>query len=209
MNLDPKVVELAAQCGCGIDADTDRLIATHLELVRKWNESLSLVSSRDVDNMWTTHVIDALSLSAPIAHLKQTKGSLLDIGSGGGFPGLILACALPSLSVCLVERSERKAHFLKHAACELSRNNVSVVQGEFPFAVRELEPNIVTARAVEKPEKIHKSVFRFMAKDAVFFCQSPEIRANLTNMFHVEQWQDEWSRLGLRRGHLWIVRRKG
>ena len=116
------------------------------ELVRRWNRAYSLVSRRDADRLETRHIADSLSL------LPWIQGArLADVGSGAGFPGIPLAIAEPQWFVTLVERSEKKARFLRQALIELDIDNAEVV----PEDVRDFEPDspfdAVTVRAVAQP----------------------------------------------------------
>ena len=115
-------------------------------LVRHWNAAYSLVSRRDVSRLETRHIADSLSL------VPWVKGARLgDVGSGAGFPGIPLAIAGPQWHVTLVERSERKARFLRQVLLELAIENAEVVAED----ARQFDPgtpfDTVTARAVAKP----------------------------------------------------------
>ena len=118
------------------------------ELVRRWNRAYSLVSRRDADRLEARHIADSLSLAPWIEGTR-----LADVGSGAGFPGIALAIAGPEWWVALVERSEKKARFLRQALIELEIENAEVV----PKDVRDFDPDrpfdTVTARAVTKPAK--------------------------------------------------------
>lgn len=96
----------------------DRLIL-YADLVRKWNPRINLVSRKSLDDMWQRHFVD----SAQLFGLTDNFGDWLDIGSGGGFPGLVIAILskemAPSRHVTLIESDRRKAVFLKTAAREI------------------------------------------------------------------------------------------
>ena len=116
------------------------------ELVRRWNRAYSLVSRRDADRLETRHIADSLSL---LSWIEGTR--LADVGAGAGFPGIPLAIAGPQWRVTLVERSEKKARFLRQALIELDLENAEVVSKD----VRDFNPDTaydtVTVRAVAKP----------------------------------------------------------
>ena len=93
----------------------------HLEsLLRKWNPAINLVSKSTLDSAWDRHILDSAQLYA----LGSSAGHWVDLGSGGGFPGLVIAClaagAGDPLKVTLIESDQRKATFLRQAARELS-----------------------------------------------------------------------------------------
>lgn len=93
----------------------------HLEsLLRKWNPAINLVSKSTLDRAWDRHILDSAQLYA----LGSNSGHWVDLGSGGGFPGLVIAClaagAGDPLKVTLIESDQRKATFLRQAARELT-----------------------------------------------------------------------------------------
>ncbi len=93
------------------DASRHRL-EVFAQLVERWNPTIRLVSSRDISDLWSRHIDDALQLRPMIA--AQTTHAV-DLGSGGGFPGLVLAIAT-GIHFDLIESDSRKAAFLREAA---------------------------------------------------------------------------------------------
>lgn len=124
----------------------EKLIAL-LDLVGKWNPKINLVSSGSLDQAWERHILDSAQLWA-IAPVSS--GIWLDIGSGGGFPGLVIAIlaqhAAPNLRVVLVESDRRKAVFLQEAVrvLKLSPEVLCVRVEKLPPACA----NVLSARAV-------------------------------------------------------------
>lgn len=194
--------------GCGVPAPSDLAarMGRYCELIREWNRVVSLVSHGDLDRL-DEHVADSLSLAPYVQEACGEGGGLLDIGSGGGFPGVPLACALPGVRVALVERSDRKVGFLRQVVGGLKLDNAEVICGEFPLAAAGLVPRAVTARAVEKPAKVLRDIGRFLPEEAVFLCQVGDPRPFLGETFHVERVRDAWTEAGARRGELYRVRR--
>ena len=184
------------------------LWARHAALVREWNPIYNLVSARDALLLETVHVPDAVSLAPVLAHLGLAGGRLLDIGPGGGYPALPLKIALPGLHLTLMERSARKADFLRRVVALLGLTGVDVLEGEFPHCADDIAVDVVTARAVERPEKVHKALSQWMRPGMVFLCQTTPGRVFSPDLFHVEQIEDAWTRSGARRGELIIIRRK-
>lgn len=90
-------------------------------ILSKFNQHTNLVASCEAEVLLRDHVLDSLSLVGLIKPKKQDDTTtLIDIGSGGGFPGLVLAIAQPALSVSLVEATAKKARFLSEAVTILS-----------------------------------------------------------------------------------------
>lgn len=116
------------------------------------NEQMNLTAITDPESAWERHILDALTL-LPLLPDVPAGGSLLDIGSGGGIPGIPLAIARPDLHITLVEATQKKASFLSAVSAAMGLSNVSVraeraeslVRGELHSAF-----DVVTARAVAR-----------------------------------------------------------
>lgn len=125
----PDLVELAEGLGVGFEpGDADRL-GRYLALLLAANESLNLTAIRDPGEAWEKIVLDSLTL-LPVLDQARAAGDkfrVLDVGSGGGVPGLVLACCLPGAEVMLLDATAKKCAFLVHAAEELGLSNVRVV----------------------------------------------------------------------------------
>lgn len=205
--VDIKVKELLAQDGLSLSAEQEARMEAHARLLREWNAFAGLVSSREVDRLGEQYA-DALSLGPVVRHFGQESGHLLDIGTGGGFPALPLKILFPALRVTLVERNAKKVGFLRKALSVLDMRDVEVFHGEFPMVLpKGLVPTLITARAVERAPVISKALSRWMQVGSVYLCQSGEVECFMAPMFHVEQWQDEWTTGGMRRGELKLIHR--
>jgi 16S rRNA (guanine527-N7)-methyltransferase len=103
------------------DAQTGQLTA-YVALLAKWNKTYNLTAIREPQRMITHHLLDALAV---VPHLPARSGlRILDVGSGGGVPGIPLAIARPDATVVLVDANHKKATFLLQAAIELGLANV-------------------------------------------------------------------------------------
>lgn len=97
----------------------------YLELLAKWNRVYNLTAVRDTDGMVTHHLLDSLSAIPPL--LRQTGGEavrLLDVGSGGGLPGIVIAIVRPEIRVDCVDTVGKKAAFIQQVAAQLSLPNL-------------------------------------------------------------------------------------
>lgn len=121
---------------------------TFLGQVRGWNASCKLVSRRDEKHLEQVHLPDSLDLQK----FMGTSRRLLDIGSGGGFPGVPLAIARPDLEVTCLERAHKKCRFLQHVKMTLELENLEVVEVDVRNAIALRHSfDVVTVRAVAKP----------------------------------------------------------
>jgi len=198
---------LLQEVGVGFDESIRDALRRHASLIREWNAVASLVSARDAGRVEEIHTVDALSL-APLLIRHGWGNGLLDIGSGAGFPAIPLKILFPDLPVVLVERSAKKWGFLRRVVGVLGLQGVEICHGEFPQAVAGFVPGVITARAVEKPARVFGEIIARLGlypRGGVFLCQSRVGVADLGPMFHVEPWEEEWSRAGLRRGRLQVI----
>ncbi|MFT9435596.1 16S rRNA (guanine(527)-N(7))-methyltransferase RsmG [Acetobacter syzygii] len=112
------------------------------EILTRWNGRINLVSPRDLPHLWDRHIADSLQL----ASLIPPGARLADLGSGGGFPGLIIAIATDA-DVTLVESDQRKAAFLREAARAAGARRVTVLARRIEEI--DIPPvQVVTARAL-------------------------------------------------------------
>jgi 16S rRNA (guanine527-N7)-methyltransferase len=113
-----------------------------IELLIKWNKVINLVSVKNAEDLWERHVKDSMQL---LEFIQDKNVTLLDIGSGAGFPGLIMSfCGVKE--VILVESDERKSAFLTNAA-RLSENKVTVLNKRIED-VEGVACDIITSRGV-------------------------------------------------------------
>jgi 16S rRNA (guanine527-N7)-methyltransferase len=159
MANDPRDVLLAGARTLGLDlsdAQVDLLLA-YMAWLHKWNKVYNLTALRHPDEMLSHHLMDSLTAVGPLfRHLQQVHGpsgapatgervAVLDVGSGGGLPGVVLAICLPQVRVTCVDTVNKKAAFIQQVAVSLRLPNlkglharVESVQGGF---------EVVTSRA--------------------------------------------------------------
>ena len=116
-----------------------------------WNKKVNLISRKDFDNFYEKHVLHSLSVCNLFAFKENTK--IMDLGTGGGFPGVPLAIMYPNVKFYLVDSIAKKTKALEHIVQELDLSNVIVVNqraeeidGVFDFIV---------TRAVAKLDQLH------------------------------------------------------
>jgi 16S rRNA (guanine527-N7)-methyltransferase len=199
--------ELLAADDIALTSGMESGLQRHTELVREWNPFLSLVSTGDASALWERHVLDAISLAPWVKRLAGEASVLLDIGTGGGYPAIPLKILLPGLPMTLIERSERKAGFLRKVIGELKLQDVTLCVGEFPRALPDVRPSVITARAIEQPQKVWTSLQPLLKEGAIFLCQAGKAIQTDADMFHVEPIHDSWTDAGYRRGTLSIIRK--
>lgn len=138
--------------GASVSATTIARLGDYLGRMLAMNEHVNLTAIKDAEGAWERHVLDALTLLPLLADVPS-GARLVDIGSGGGIPGLPLAIARPDLQVTLVEATKKKASFLSAVSAAMELTNVTVRaeraeeldRGELRGAF-----DVVTARAVAR-----------------------------------------------------------
>lgn len=113
-----------AALGLVVDAAAQARLLAYLALLYKWNRTYSLTALREEDEAVGQHLLDSLAILPWVP-----AGTLLDVGSGGGTPGIPLAIVRPALAVTLLDSNSKKAAFLRQAAIELELPNVAVHGG--------------------------------------------------------------------------------
>jgi len=111
-----------AEMGLSVSSDTQQKLLSYISLLQKWNNVYNLTAVRDPLEMVTLHLLDSLSV-LPYIQVK----SLLDVGSGGGLPGVVLAICLPQLKVTTIDAVQKKAIFMRQVKGELGLDNLEVV----------------------------------------------------------------------------------
>ncbi len=151
--------EAAATFGAELTDDQVRAFAEYLVLLREWNEKFNLTAISQPQAIVTKHFLDSLTVSSAV-DLQRAK-TLVDVGTGAGFPGLALKIAFPHLQVTLVDALQKRLRFLERVVEALKLDGVTFVHGRAEDAVLPLRFqvcglkqslrerfDIVTARAV-------------------------------------------------------------
>ena len=118
----------AASCeriGVALEPSTVQAIGRYLALLLDANRRTNLTAVRDAATAWERHALDSLS----VLPFLGTPHTLIDVGTGGGLPGIPIAIARPEIEVTLLEATGKKADFCEHAARELGLDNVRVLRG--------------------------------------------------------------------------------
>lgn len=116
-------------------------------LLLEWNEKFNLTSITDKDEIVQKHFIDSIYL---VKYVVLSNKSLLDVGSGAGFPGIPLAIVCPSAKITLLESNGKKVTFLKEVVKSLELDNVSIIHGRSEELDQREQYDFVTARAVKQ-----------------------------------------------------------
>jgi 16S rRNA (guanine527-N7)-methyltransferase len=143
--------------GTGAAAEAAALFSAALPRAEKYAELLGgvgvqrgIVGPAEAIRIWDRHLLNC----GVVARLMPASGSIVDVGSGAGLPGIVLAILLPEARVTLLEPMARRVDFLQECVRELELGNVHVVRGRGEEYDGELHADVVTARAVAPLDKL-------------------------------------------------------
>ncbi|MFG1221989.1 16S rRNA (guanine(527)-N(7))-methyltransferase RsmG [Xanthobacter wiegelii] len=151
-----------------VSRETFRRLGLIVELLRKWQKTINLVAPATLSEVWSRHIADSLQL---INHVAADSARWADLGSGGGFPGLVVAAALserPGADVHLVESDTRKSAFLREVA-RVAELPVTVHAHRIEQVAQMLAPGteVVSARALAPLPKLLELAEPFLTAGAL------------------------------------------
>jgi len=133
-------------------------------LVKEWNTKVNLISRRDIDNLLANHLLDSLTALPALA--AEPSAEVMDLGPGGGFPGIPLKICLPEMKLTCLEATQKKARFLERAVTELGLPDVLVIAKHSQEAQKDKSLlnryDFITARAVAELKELVKISFPFL-----------------------------------------------
>ena len=173
------------------DAQLDQLLA-YLALLQKWNKVYNLTAVRDAAQMLSHHLVDSLSVIAPLQR-HGAPARLMDVGAGGGLPGVVIAICCPGTDVSCVDAVAKKATFIQQVAAELKLPNLHGVHSRVEQL--EAEPfGVITSRAFASLADFTSLTRQLLADGAVWMAMKGQHPADEiaalpadVDVFHVEQ----------------------
>lgn len=143
--LDSGLAEMQLTCS---ETECQQLI-DYLALMIKWNPIYNLTSIRDLDKMVSHHLLDSLAITK--IYREWVSGfktnTVLDVGSGGGLPGIILAITNPTWQITLIDPVHKKTAFLTQVKAQLSLNNTTIITGKVESLPKNHYYDLITSRA--------------------------------------------------------------
>ena len=140
--LESKLAAGLAAMNLQLPAESQQKLLAYIGLLQKWNSTYNLTALRDPLRMVSHHLLDSLTL---LPYLDGAS-SLIDVGSGGGMPGIPVAIARPDLAVTLLDANTKKTAFLQQAVIELGLDNVTVSSCRVE-KLTDRQADVVTSRA--------------------------------------------------------------
>jgi 16S rRNA (guanine527-N7)-methyltransferase len=132
-----------SELGLLLDEAAQKQLLDYMALIQKWNKVYNLTALREPQEILSHHLLDSLSAIAPLMRQAQPFGesfSFLDVGSGGGLPGVVIAICCPNVTVTCVDAVSKKAAFVQQVAASLRLSNLKGVHArvetlEGPFDI--------------------------------------------------------------------------
>jgi len=141
-------------------------LAAYLELLAKWNRTFNLTAIREPERMVTHHALDSLAI---VPALPSRAIRVLDVGSGGGLPGIPIAIARPDAEVVMIDSSGKKATFLAQAAIELPLANASSVASRVEDYAPARPFDVVVSRAFSDLATFVRLARKHVAPDGMLY----------------------------------------
>lgn len=155
--------------GLNLDDDVVQALRLYVEELQRWNRKINLVAKKTSTlQIVEIHFLDSLAL---LPHLKESDCTLLDVGTGAGFPGLVCGTAQRGLSVTLVEPRQKRVSFLRHIVRTLALDNIEVIGERIEnINTENIACNCITSRAVTGIADFLEMVDRFMDSEMEIIC---------------------------------------
>jgi 16S rRNA (guanine527-N7)-methyltransferase len=150
-----------AALGFDLPAAVHQRIGEYLRLLSRWNRVYNLTGIRDPALMVSRHVLESAAIARFLRGVR-----VLDVGTGAGVPGLVLAIIAPQFDYCLLDSNGKKVRFLRHVVMELGMDNVEIVKSRIDSFAPEPRFDTVVARAVGKPLALYAMTESSRAPDA-------------------------------------------
>jgi 16S rRNA (guanine527-N7)-methyltransferase len=189
----PAVTAAAAAVGVLLDDATATRLLQFLDLLQRWNATYNLTAVRDPAQMRVQHLNDCLAVIAPLRRQLPKGGRLLDVGSGGGLPGAVIAAVCRDIDVTCVDTVGKKAAFVRQAAAELALPNLRAEHARVE-ALKSAPFDVITSRAFASLADFVGFTRALLASDGVWIAMKgkapdDEIRVLPAHIevFHVEQ----------------------
>ncbi len=151
--------------GLVCEPNTLEKLAIYKNLVEKWNQTVNLYSRKEVDHLVRRHFEDSLPLAAGI----RKNGDLIDVGSGGGFPGMVVAVLRKDVKATLLEPKIKKAVFLREVKRRLHLENIEIFEERIEEFRNKPKYSDAVSRAVFSPEKWVQTGMKILQRDGILW----------------------------------------
>ena len=182
----------AAALGVGLSDTQGEQLLAYGTLMLKWNKVYNLTAVRDPAGVMTHHLLDSLAAIAPLQREWAGKGKLLDVGSGGGLPGVVIAIMRPGIEVSCLDAVAKKAAFVQQVAAELELPNLRGLHARVESLAGSYE--VISSRAFASLPDFFNGSVHLLAPGGVWLAMKGKLPTDEiavlpagVAVFHVEQ----------------------
>ncbi|MEZ2294632.1 16S rRNA (guanine(527)-N(7))-methyltransferase RsmG [Variovorax sp. RCC_210] len=182
----------AAAMGVALSDRQGEQLLAYGTLMLKWNKVYNLTALRDPAIVLTHHLLDSLAAVAPLQREWAGKGKLLDVGSGGGLPGVVIAIMRPDLEVTCLDAVAKKAAFVQQVSAELELPNLRGLHARVESLAGSYE--VISSRAFASLPDFFNGSMNLLASGGVWLAMKGKIPSDElavlpkgVAVFHVEQ----------------------
>jgi 16S rRNA (guanine527-N7)-methyltransferase len=159
-----------AQMGLDVSRETQEKLLAYMALLQKWNKVYNLTAVREPSEMVTLHLLDSLSV-LPYVEAEN----LLDVGSGAGLPGIVLAIVKPELQVTTIDTVQKKAIFMRQVKGELGLENLDVVHARVERYQKTKKFDVIISRAFSELTLFIKLTKHLLAENGAWFAMKGQV----------------------------------
>lgn len=165
-----KLINGAKELGINLSDDSANKLLLYMKLLIEWNEKINLTAITQPDDVITKHFLDSMSVFNT-KYIKDTD-TVIDVGTGAGFPGLVLKIVKPDLKITLLDSLEKRLNFLKAVCNELDINDITFIHSRAEDAGKNLlyreKYDVAIARAVANMSVLSEYLIPFVKKEGYF-----------------------------------------
>ncbi len=189
---EPSAAAICAALGVAATPEQATQLEDFLALLQRWNATYNLTAVRDPAAMRVQHLADCVAVLPPLLRLAGVR-RVLDVGSGGGLPGVVIAILAPQLDVTCIDAVGKKAAFIRQVAGALALPNLHAVHTRVE-ALSAAPFDVITSRAFSSLSDLARLTQRHLAAGGVWMAMKAQVPSaemadlkHAVDVFHVEQ----------------------
>ena len=171
-------IEEIEKIGIKLTKDQEEKLRKFYKLLLEWNKKINLTRITEEKEVYEKHFYDSLTL-VKVVSLGDNK-TLLDIGSGAGFPGIVLKIVYPNLKITLIDSLLKRVNYLNEIIKELELDNIKAIHTRAEdYQKTNIKFDIVTSRAVARLPKLINYALPFLKKDGIFVAMKASVEEEI------------------------------